>query len=272
MLKLVDLIKQLGIVLDDNYKIHCASGIAAQEAMIAFETGTWKEWQEVQNQKNFPKKSQILSLIHQGRNSWLFSGVFQIMDIIETESAECVKYRYQTEEVDGLESLTGRAIIDFKKDFRNAYPNGASYGDQLFISEIRKEKVLALPFPGFSDVRIDFLTLKKISEMNCENWTEPLKSVRGIYLISDKKTGGQYVGSASGEEGIWQRWINYRDSGDGGNKKLLDLLKEGENRQNDFQFSILETFGNMADFNFISNRESYWKDVLLTRGKFGLNS
>jgi len=271
MLKLIDLIQHLGVTLDD-YKIHCASGYpAAQEAMNAFRQGHWKEWQEDQNQKNFNCK-QILSLIHQGGSSWLFAGVFEVVGVKETESAASSKYRYDTREVTGLETLTGRAIVDFKKGFRNPYPNGSTCAEELFISEIRRERISLPAFPGYSNVRLDFLTLQMIFERHAPDWNAALANLRGVYLISDKKTGMLYVGSASGSMGIWQRWKNYLESGDGGNKKLIELIeKEGLKRQHEFQFSLLEIFGNNIEQSFIKEREDFWKDVLLTRN-FGLNS
>jgi len=50
-----------------------------------------------------------------------------------------------------------------------------------------------------------------------------LAAVAGVYLIVDRKTGKQYVGSASGEGGILSRWRSYADTGHGGNKRLIDL-------------------------------------------------
>ena len=58
---------------------------------------------------------------------------------------------------------------------------------------------------------------------------EALSKVSGVYCLTDTNTGRLYIGSATGIEGVRQRWGDYFSSKDGGNKKLIDLKnKEGE--------------------------------------------
>ena len=76
-----------------------------------------------------------------------------------------------------------------------------------------------------------------------------------------------YIGSASGEFGIWQRWSNYVYNYTGGNKGLDDLHKEvGEEyfRKN-FRFILLEYFTDKTEKDFIRAREEFWKLVFNTR-------
>jgi hypothetical protein len=52
----------------------------------------------------------------------------------------------------------------------------------------------------------------------------------------------QYVGKASGNNGIWQRWKEYVDTGHGGDKELVKLLaNNGDDYKLNFQFTILAT-------------------------------
>jgi hypothetical protein len=78
-----------------------------------------------------------------------------------------------------------------------------------------------------------------------------------------------YVGSAYGDEMILNRWISYVNTGHGGNKELRDLtfnyIKEN------FRYSILDIFKSTTDIQIIIERESWWKQILLTRN-FGYNS
>ena len=57
------------------------------------------------------------------------------------------------------------------------------------------------------------------------------------------------------------------------NKRLKDLVEEKGLRyiQENFQYSILETFTDDASDEYIIARESFWKEVLLTRF-FGYNA
>ena len=98
------------------------------------------------------------------------------------------------------------------------------------------------------------------------SWKGALSNVSGVYLITDTKIGKLYVGSATGEGGIWQRWSEYAGNGHGSNRELIALLSEKGNEYSDyFQYSVLEIADTHASANDILTRESYWKDVLCSR-------
>jgi len=91
-------------------------------------------------------------------------------------------------------------------------------------------------------------------------------------LIVDNSNGRQYVGSAYGGVGFWQRWANYVATKHGGNKELKQLLRsKSSGHENNFQFSLLELCDLNASDDFIIGRESHWKTVLRSR-EFGLNA
>ena len=94
-----------------------------------------------------------------------------------------------------------------------------------------------------------------------------------MYLITDTATGKRYVGSAYGDEGIWGRWAAYAQSGHGGNAQLRKLVgRDLTYPRENFRYTLLEFFRLGTPDREVIGRESFWKDVLLTRGKFGLNS
>ena len=85
-------------------------------------------------------------------------------------------------------------------------------------------------------------------------------------------SGKLYVGSASGEEGIWQRWSDYAVNSHGRNVELQELLAdEGDTYVKKFRYSILEIADLHASRDDILKRESHWKDVLMSRTPHGLN-
>lgn len=88
-----------------------------------------------------------------------------------------------------------------------------------------------------------------------------MKKITGVYCLTDTNNGKLYIGSATGEEGVAQRWGNYLDSKHGGNKKLIELFKqEGhEYFEKYFTFTLLEYFGLSYDPMKIKDREQYWK-------------
>lgn len=77
-----------------------------------------------------------------------------------------------------------------------------------------------------------------------------------------------YVGSAYGETMLLGRWKSYIHNGHGGNVELKNI--EFEHIQNNFEYSILDIYKSTINDEVIINRESWWKETLLTR-KFGYN-
>jgi hypothetical protein len=269
MLKLTDLIRLSGIDLGD-FKIHCATGIEFSP-LEAFLDGSWKQWQERQNQKNF-ECDQILSLIHLGGTRWLFGGVFTVLGVKLGNIHNPNGYEYETKELDGLGHLTGRAVVEFTKTFRASYLRGEKYANELLVAAIRDQRLTVGDFPGFNDVLLSHTMLRTVVRESHPSWRAALSNVSGVYVITENTTGKQYVGSAYGGVGIWQRWSAYAKTGHGGNKELRQLLdSKGTDHMHALQFSILEVCDLNSSKEYIIGRESHWKTVLRTR-EFGLNS
>jgi len=110
---------------------------------------------------------------------------------------------------------------------------------------------------------IELRSLSKVEGLP-KTWIENLKHAKGVYLLTCPKTKEQYVGSATGEEGFWHRWMEYVVSGHGGNI----ALKSRE--YSDYQVSILEVAGSSSNIDDILKMESRWKDKLQSR-EMGLN-
>ena len=268
MLKLVELIKLSGIELHD-FKIHCATGDASSP-LDAFFDGTWQQWQERQNQKNF-ECSQILSLIYLGAGHWLFAGVYQVLDVKAGNIHNPNGFEYKTKEVAGLEHLTGRAIVAFDKKFRQSYLRGDKWTDSLLVTSIREERMTIGEFPGFNSVLLSFQQLRTVVRESHATWKAALGNVSGVYVITETTTGKQYVGSAYGGVGIWQRWTAYAKTGHGGNVELKSLLAaKGEDHAEKLQFALLEVCDINSSDEYIIGRECHWKSALRTIG-FGLN-
>ncbi len=269
MLKLIDLIHLCGVPLTD-FKIHCATGKKEDSPLTAFFNGQFKEWQEGQNQKNF-ECAQILSLIHLRGDLWLFAGAYRVNGVSSRKTLGKMWYTYDTTEITGLDSLTGRAIVQFEKRFRNSYLRGEKHVDVIYIREIREQRMTISDFPGYNRVLLTHQILQTIVRENNPSWKSSLSNVAGVYLVIDNLTGKLYVGSAYGGEGIWKRWCSYASNGHGGNKELRQILKlKGNKYCEHFQYSILEVFDLNTSEDYAFSREGHWKNVLLTR-KFGYN-
>ena len=268
MIKLTDIIRLKEIKLNwKDYKVHFATG-HNPTPLEAFFAGNFEEWQADQTKRNF-QCDMVLALIHISSDKWLYAGVYKILGV---RSRGITKFRYKTELIPGQKDLIGRIVVSFNKDFRASYVWGHKYGDSLSVSEMRPKIMSVHAFPGYNGVVISNHLLKVIVSQEVPSWKAALSNVNGVYLISDKKTGKLYVGSATGDSGIWQRWVAYASSGHGGNVELKKLLKaKGEKYSQNFQYSILETADSHATDEYIVSRESHWKTVLCSR-EFGYNS
>jgi hypothetical protein len=148
------------------------------------------------------------------------------------------------------------------------------------FGEVKSKPVLKLlpdnfvkNFPGLMSVKLNFPELKTIIENPESNdeWYNSLTRLQAIYLILNKKTGLQYIGTTYGENGLWQRWESYvKGDKTGGNKEFIKLKEENELFYKDFQFSILEVLSKTADQKYCSEKETLWKEKLGTRAH-GLN-
>jgi hypothetical protein len=234
----------------------------------AFFRGEFKQWQEWQSKKNF-ERPYILSLIYHQSSDWLYAGIYKSKSSVYYENDN--HYEYDTELTDFRKDLIGRLVITFDKNFRASYLLLENHHHELFVSEIMKEPLSILPFPGYENVNLDYSTLKTIIKNEDPSWKTALKSIKGVYLITDKSNGKLYVGSVYGKEAFWTRWSQYIQSGHGNNIDLKQLLFEnGEAHLENLNFSILEIRSSITDDLEIQQRESYWKKVLLTR-QFGYN-
>lgn len=116
------------------------------------------------------------------------------------------------------------------------------------------------PYPGHLNFIESLLNLPALPQ----NWAEILRNSQGVYLLTCPKTREQYVGSAAGVGGFWQRWMHYVETGHGDNVALKsrELV--------DYQVSILEVAGSFATRDDVLIMESRWKQKLQSRD-MGLN-
>jgi hypothetical protein len=144
--------------------------------------------------------------------------------------------------------------------------NAETWADGMLVGELFRERVAVDDFPGFKAVKLTHSEVDIIVRQSVESWRTALSSVAGVYLISDTKTGKLYVGSATGEGGIWSRWCQYAINGHGDNVELVAILAaEGKERASSFLYSVLEIADTHASSNDIIARECHWKNILLTR-------
>lgn len=172
--------------------------------------------------------------------------------------AEAGSYdQYELTLQEALSDLSGKLQIAWGEGTR-AWVQYASRQDKPVV-EVRAE-FREDDFPGF----MEFLSPLSRIEGLPKGWIDVLRACRGIYLLTCPKTKEQYVGSATGEEGFWQRWMDYVRTGHGG-----DLALRSRD-PSDYQVSILEVAGTANSTDDIMKMEGRWQRKLQSRA-MGLN-
>ncbi len=262
-----------------KYKLHLATrDNYGKEPLDVFvrDRDEWKEWNEWRENKDDFKREYILGLIHDYHKTdkYVFGGIFRVIE--RHHDWPETKIGYKVELTNQFENLIGRLVIDFsrcKKAKRGRAFLLENHINEMSVSEILQNPYEGEKFPGYDNVRIDFSSLESLVRNQKIDWKTALENVKGIYLIVDKCNGKKYVGSASGDSGIWSRWCTYINTGHGHNNGLVEIIGQNdiEYARKNFQFAILELRSMKTDDDTIINRESFWKKVLLTRGDFGYN-
>ncbi|KLN62176.1 hypothetical protein WH96_01180 [Kiloniella spongiae] len=250
---------KLHLAVRDNY---------GQDPLDIYLAGGFEKWQSWQSKRNF-NREHIVSLIQLTEtNSWLFAGAYRSVSCIWNTD----HFDYKTQPIEQLNEYSGRLKIDFNRPGRQSYLKAERWVDSLCLKEMLPKKMTVREFSGYSTTKLSKAHLDIIIQQQINSWYSSLSNVSGVYLITDLKTGKLYVGSATGEEGIWQRWTDYSKNGHGTNTDLIKILNDhGSDYASNFQYTILEIADTHMTSKEIKNRETYWKEVLGSR-EFGYNA
>lgn len=181
------------------------------------------------------------------------------------------------------QSFFGRLVVEWKNLPQQFYYVKPELIDSIEVREILPVTYLEQgeAFPGYEAVSKTYRELHRI--ISKKDWRDALSNMYGVYVLTDELTGKLYVGSATGEEGIYGRWSTYLDNGfdktEEGDKeypnKGLKALVDAhtiEYIKSNFRYSILEYFPK-NEFGKIRarEREQYWKKVLHSAHPSGYN-
>lgn len=234
-------------------------------------------WKKKHANNNLNKAKYLLAFAQYypyGPDFYIFGGMYKV-ERIEPEVFDTVGYKlelmpdfedYRKRLIIKLERPIGRDI--YNKPFENVQRD---FNPEVY--ELAPSTKLG-SFPGYNSVLLSHKDLQAIVKMDAPEWKIALSNVKGVYCITDKATGKLYIGSASGTEGIWQRWSSYGnvDNLTGGNKTFEEIKSSDEGYIVDnFSYSILEIFDVKTKREEIIHREEFWKKVFQTV-KHGMNN
>lgn len=221
-----------------------------------------EEYQRVQSNKVFVVGGLIASFIVTPRGDTLFFGLYRVdavgvcgpgtTDPIFNDPA-AGKNRYDLTHDNRLAQYEGRLSIAWGAATRSWWQWAARQPKPVVAIREPDDP----PFPGFAEF---YVNLEDVPALY-PTWQAILRAVKGIYLLVDRETGEQYVGSAKGGESLLARWTTYAVNGHGGNVGLR--LRKGAK----YQASVLQV---VDGDDRIEEVESMWKRKLGTR-VHGLN-
>ncbi len=221
-------------------------------------------YQNLQSRNVFDNVDYIVSFIGEEGIQSRFIGIYKV-GMSKKNSAGL--FEYKMKELDGFDDLRERVIIQW---------NNPISWHQWIKNEM--EVIQIHPglhykqFTDYSDFILDFNELKEVIFNQYNDWKRMLSITKGIYLISDTKTGKLYVGAAYGDEGIWGRWSNYiLTNGHGGNKTLKEIIEVTPNHALNFQFSILMLLPRTVTSDEAIKKERLFKNKL-GKNACGLNN
>ncbi|WCE31683.1 GIY-YIG nuclease family protein [Vibrio sp. SCSIO 43137] len=252
------------LVSDDKYRFHLAKpstkGTRPLDALTKSKED-WLSWQRYRGnaKERFPV-NYIVSFAQISGNRFLFGGVFKITSRASKE--------YSVQYTRDYAELIGRLILEFTGNNSMATVFKPSYiYENSQVSGIYEHRFQGEPFRSYEEINHSFNAIEIIIKNSLPDWKVALSSIYGIYLISDKKTGKHYVGSAYGSSGIWGRWSNYVNNFHGSNDDLVELFNnksEAYFREN-FKFCLLEVLSSSSTKEEVINKESLWKKKLFTK-------
>ena len=279
MISFLDMLKTRGFDTNSSFKLvrHKSTNHPIEKLI---DNDLFEQYQCVNKKERF-ECDFVISFIGKESTKALFWGVYKVSGKIKADKANLTKeYKnefptddfklmnyYLLKKQKAYEDLEQRIIIDWGKGTKAWVQNKCDKG----IIEI-KPMGFVEDFSGYLDFVLPFKKLEQIVNNSDANyvWVNKLSSVYGIYLILDRKTGKQYIGSAYGENGIWGRWKKYIKTGHGGNDLLINLLKDNEKYKYNFQFTILQILPSNLKSEEIIEYETLYKEKLGSR-VYGLN-
>lgn len=212
--------------------------------------------------KSFKVGQTVIGLVRTQGNKWLLLNVSTITK--DLNAFNNVGFEHQT--LHQHKKYFGRVIVEYSNKSQNLVRRASTVLHECNVAQILEQKYEDDEFPGYDKINLSWSSLNRI--INKGVWKTALENQKGVYLITDISNGRSYVGSACGKNMIYGRWVQYMKNGHGGNMKLKSL--GFDHIKNNFRYSILEIYKSTTNDNLIRNRETWWKEALLSK-TYGYN-
>lgn len=224
-------------------------------------------YQSEQSDNVFDGVNYIVSFIGEDGQKSRFIGVYKIVN--NDKPCNCSSnFFYKMKEESGFEDLKERVIVDWGKA-TISWHQWMNNDNQKIIVEIGMP-LNHVQFKNYYDFILDRSQFELIFKKEFSEWKKALSAINCIYLITDKNTGKQYVGSTYGKSGVWGRWSGYFKTIHNDNTELIKLTDNDLNYKDNFQYTILQVLPINVTNKEAIDYETLYKNKLGSRA-FGLN-
>lgn len=249
-------------------KLHCAVWNGEQDPIdvLSNDFEGWQGWNSYRGSKDDFNRPFIFSLAQDRADPtlWLFGGIWQVLERTGAPHAESYTVRFRD---DLMGPFVRRLYVRLALGGRQRRRKMESALHEMSVASILEEPFAGDPFPGHDNIDHTLAELQTVVSQNRPDWRIALEQMKGVYVIHDQVTGARYVGSATGDTGLWSRWSSYATTLHGGNQGLVEHLAahDEEYFRLNMRFALLEFWSMRTDDQHVLDRESYWKKVLHAR-------
>ena len=282
MIGLHELLQSRGLVPKLRVKLARHRDRRWDMALLQY-TGHFEAYQRWQSRPVFDRCDFVVSFIGEEDRLARLVGVYRVLGRRPRGSARLPRgfpypempiarcFVYDLERDNRFADFEGRLVVDWGQSARAWVQKLTALRDKEVV-EVRSHGFVR-PFPGYLEFALPYSELVQIlTRPNAhKDWIRALSSVGAVYLIADRRTGNQYVGSAAGAGGLLSRWQTYVKTGHGGNKRLRQLLSNNPRRVRDLEFTILQILDKSTAEKEALDREALFKRKLGSRAS-GLNA
>lgn len=137
------------------------------------------------------------SVFYRESDIWLFGGVWEFLERLPNS--------YVVSLTDHGRDFIGRLKLHYEYRLRGTRVNFENRVDEFTVNEVLREQYSGLDFPGQDWIDIGFGELESLIRDERPDWRGALENAKGVYLISDARTGRLYVGATYSEQGVCNR-------------------------------------------------------------------
>ena len=265
------LTRLLEIDQETDFKIHAACYNQEDQPLDVFlrDREEWNDWTAWFSGTHYFNRPYVISLMdfYPERDVWLFGGIFKVLNHHTKPAAALAgTHAYQVELSDKGADFIGRLKIrSAALKVRNKRVRAESFLPKMELQEILRQPYTGPGFAGYDHASLSWADLVLIVSNDRQDWKTALMHMKGVYLIT-LADGRNYVGSAYGDVGVWSRWSSYALSRHGGNAEMFKLDADNDNAFIEgARFTLIEAWPTRTESWLIIERESCWKNALMSR-------